>query len=314
MSAESSGPGAPGRPDDTGDALPTEAANPASAELDRLSLADAFDVFDAADEAVNAAVRAAKPAIVRAIALVVERLRGGGRLVYAGAGTSGRLGVLDASECPPTFGSEPEQVQGRIAGGPEALTRAVEGAEDSAELGRAALADVTARDVVVGIAASGRTPWVHGALAQARENGAATVFLACVPFARAPDSADVSIRVVTGPEVLAGSTRLKAGTATKLVLNRITTLAFARLGKVHGSRMIDVDTRGNAKLARRGLALLGELTGLADVAAAELLARANGRVKPAVLMQLRACTLAEAEARLGRSGGSLRRALGEPAG
>jgi N-acetylmuramic acid 6-phosphate etherase len=180
---------------------------------------------------VNAALHAAKPAIVRAIELVLGRLERGGRLIYAGAGTSGRLGVLDASECPPTFQSDPRQVQGRIAGGPEALLCSIEGAEDSAELGRAAVEDVGPRDVVFGIAASGRTPWVHGALARAKERGAATVFLACVPFELAPDAADVSIRAVTGPEVLAGSTRLKAATATKLVLNRVTTLASRASGR-----------------------------------------------------------------------------------
>jgi N-acetylmuramic acid 6-phosphate etherase len=289
--------------------LPTEAALAASAELDRLSPADAFDVFDKADEAVNAAVRAAKPAILRAIELVAQRLARGGKLVYVGAGTSGRLGVLDASECPPTFQSDSSQVQGRIAGGPDAFLRAAEGAEDSVELGRAAVEDVGALDVVFGIAASGRTPFVHGALARAKERGAATVFLACVPAALAPDRADVSIRVVTGPEVLAGSTRLKAGTATKLVLNRITTLAFARLGKVHGNRMIDLDTRASAKLRRRGLGILGDLTGLDESAAEELLRRAEGRVKPAALMYLRSLPLTEARARLERHGGSLRNAL-----
>jgi N-acetylmuramic acid 6-phosphate etherase len=291
------------------DELPTEAALASARELDRLATADAFDVFDAADEGVNAAVRAAKPAIVRAIELVVACLGRGGRLIYAGAGTSGRLGVLDASECPPTFHSDPAQVQGRIAGGPEALVRAIEGAEDSVELGRAALDDATERDVVLGISASGRTPWVHGALARAKERGAATVFLACVPFEAAPDAADVSIRVVTGPEVLAGSTRLKAGTATKLVLNRITTLAFARLGKVHGNRMIDLDTRASAKLTARGIGILRALTGLPEDAAAELLARAGGRIKPAALMQLRGLGLAAAQACLAAHGESLRRAL-----
>ena len=288
---------------------PTETASDASRELDALSLPDAFDVFDAADEGVNAAVRAAKPAIVRAIELVAERLARGGRLLYAGAGTSGRLGVLDASECPPTFQSEPAQVQGRIAGGPEALTRAIEGAEDSFELGEAALADAGPLDVVFGIAASGRTPWVHGALARARERGAATVFLACVPFEAAPDRADVSIRVVTGPEVLAGSTRLKAATATKLVLNRVTTLAFARLGKVHGNRMIDLDTRANRKLWRRGVGILRDLTGLSEAEAEPLLRRAQGQVKPAALMLLRGLALEAACSRLASCDGSLRRAL-----
>lgn len=289
--------------------LPTEAENAGSRELDRLSVAAAFDLFDGEDERVNAAVRAARPEIVRAIELVVDRLGRGGRLIYAGAGTSGRLGVLDASECPPTFQSAPEQVQGRIAGGPAALLRSSEGAEDSVEQGRAAVDDVAPLDVVFGIAASGRTPWVHGALERARERGAATVFFACVPRDVAPDRADISIRVLTGPEVLAGSTRLKAGTATKLVLNRVTTVAFARLGKVHGNLMIDLDTRANRKLWRRGVAILRRLTDLPERAAEELLERAGGQVKLAALMQLGELDLEAARARLTGARGSLRAAL-----
>ena len=289
--------------------LTTEAENPHSRELDRMSTVEALELFEREDESIHAALRAARDELARAIELVAARLAAGGRLLYVGAGTSGRLGVLDASECPPTFHSDPAQVQGRIAGGPEALLRAVEGAEDSLELGRAAVADVTARDVVFGIAASGRTPFVHAALAEARARGAATVMLACVPFAEVPDEADVSIRVVTGPEVLTGSTRLKAGTATKLVLNRVTTLAFARLGKVHGNLMVDLDTRGNAKLRARGERILARLTGLEPADAGRLLGAAEGRVKPAVLMHARALSRAEAEAELARHGGSLRRAL-----
>ena len=289
--------------------LPTEGENPASRELDRLDIGAALELFEREDESIHAALRAARAELAAAIELVTARLAAGGRLIYVGAGTSGRLGVLDASECPPTFQSEPSQVQGRIAGGPEALVRSVEGAEDSLELGRAAVADVSAKDIVLGIAASGRTPFVHAALAEARARGAATVMLACVPFALVPDGADVSIRVVTGPELLTGSTRLKAGTATKLVLNRVTTLAFARLGKVHGNLMIELDTRGNQKLRARGLRILQRLTGLDSAAAEELLTRARGRVKPAVLMQLACLELSAAEARLGAHGGSLRRAL-----
>jgi N-acetylmuramic acid 6-phosphate etherase len=289
--------------------LLTEAENEASRELDGLPIEAAFDLFDREDETVNAAVRAAKRSIVRAIELVVERLGRGGRLIYVGAGTSGRLGALDAAECPPTFRSDPRTVQGRIAGGPEALLRAVEGAEDSAELGRAAVEDAGPLDVVFGIAASGRTPWVHAALARAKERGAATVFLACVPLEAAPDAADVSIRVLTGPEVLTGSTRLKAGTATKLVLNRVTTIAFARLGKVHGNLMVDLDTRANAKLHRRGVAILCRLTGLPGDSAEALLARAGGQVKRAALMQLAGLDAEAARERLEVAGGSLRAAL-----
>jgi N-acetylmuramic acid 6-phosphate etherase len=189
---------------------------------------------------------------------------------------------------------------------------AVEGAEDERQAGARALDDATPLDVVFGISASGRTPWVHGALARARERGAATVFLACVPFEAAPDQADVSIRLATGPELLAGSTRLKAGTATKLVLNRVTTLAFARLGKVHENLMIDLDTRGSDKLHARGSAILRRLTGLAPPEAEALLARAGGQVKLAALMQLRSLPPEAARSALAAHGGSLRSALGSP--
>ncbi len=289
--------------------LATERPNPRSADLDRLSVAAACDVFDAEDRGVPDAVAAAHDEIVRAIELVVECLTRGGRLIYVGAGTSGRLAALDAVECPPTFQSAPETVQGRIAGGPEALLRSIEGAEDSVAAGRAAVDDVEARDVVFGISAGGTTPFVHAALERARELGAATVFLACVPRAAVPDRADVSIRLATGPEVLAGSTRLKAGTATKMVLNRVTTIAMARLGRVHGNRMVDLDTRASQKLRARGVALLQELTGLPADAADELLARGRGRVKVAALMHRRELDADEAEERLRRRGGSLRTAL-----
>ncbi len=287
--------------------LSTERALEASAELDRLSIVQALEVFDAEDTRVNAAVASARQEIAAAIELVVDRLRRGGRLIYVGAGTSGRLGLLDAVECPPTFHSDPEQVQGRIAGGQEALLGSIEGAEDSTEAGRASVEDVTARDVVFGIAAGGTTPFVHGALERARERDAATVFLACVSKADASDGADVSIRLLTGPEVLAGSTRLKAGTATKMVLNRVTTIAMARLGKVYGNRMIDLDTRANKKLAARGLAILRELTGLALDDARTLLERAQGRVKVAAVMQRFELDERKARERLERAGGSLRK-------
>lgn len=289
--------------------LPTEAESERSRDLDRLTPEQAFDVFDAEDEGINAAVRAARADVVRAIELVVARLGRGGRLIYVGAGTSGRLGVLDAVECTPTFQCDPGRVQGRMAGGPGALLRSVEGAEDSFEDGRAAVQDVTGEDIVFGIAASGRTAWVHGALERARERGAATVFLACVPRELAPDRADVSIRVITGPEVLTGSTRLKAGTATKLVLNRVTTIAFARLGKVYGNWMVDLDTHANAKLRARGVRILQRLTDLESEAAAKLLERAGGRVKLAALMQLRGLEPGPARASLERARGSLRAAL-----
>jgi len=265
--------------------FPTEAPNPASEGLDRLSVADAFDVMNAEDATVAAAVARAKPAIVRAVGIVAERLRAGGRYFVVGAGTSGRLAVLDAAECPPTFRSAPSQVQGVIAGGPRALVAAVEGAEDDRAGGGRAMEErgVGPKDVVLGISAGGTAPYVHGALAYARSAGAATIFLACLPKEIAPDEADVSIRALTGPEIVAGSTRLKAGTATKMVLNLISTLAMVRLGKVHGNLMVDVDTRGNAKLRERGIGLVGKLVPCDVARAGELLDRAEGDVKVAIV-------------------------------
>jgi N-acetylmuramic acid 6-phosphate etherase len=292
----------------------TERADPRSRTLDRLSTAEAFDLFQAADASVAAAVERAKQAIVRAIELVAERLASGGRLFYVGAGTSGRLGVLDAVECPPTFQSPPELVQGVIAGGERALVGAVEGAEDDRAAGARAMdeRELGPRDVAFGSASGGTTPFVLAALARARERGAATVFLACVPFAEAPDEADVSIRVVTGPELLAGSTRLKAGTATKLVLNRVTTLAMARLGKLHENLMVDVQAHGNTKLWRRAVGLVERLTGLETSAAHALLERSGGQVKRAVVMHAHGLDAESAARHLERCGGFLRAALGQP--
>jgi N-acetylmuramic acid 6-phosphate etherase len=295
----------------TRDHFDTERPNPATLALDALSTAAAFDVMNAEDARVAEAVARAKPEIVRAIDLVTERLACGGRLLYVGAGTSGRLGVLDATECPPTFQTDPALVQGVIAGGERALTSAVEGAEDSRAEGARSMTErkVGAPDVVFGIAAGGTTPFVHGALDEARARGAATVFFACVPRDQAPDSADVSIRVITGPEVVAGSTRLKAGTATKLVLNTVTTLAMVRLGKVHGNLMVDVNTRGNAKLWQRGIGLVAKLAQVDHTEAERLLEAAGGAVKTAVVMRARSLSRLEAEDKLQRCGGVLRRAL-----
>ena len=292
--------------------FPSELANPRSAELDTLDAGAAFDVMNAEDASVANAVRAAKTDIVRALELVSERLARGGRLFYVGAGTSGRLGVLDASECPPTFCTDPSLVQGIIAGGESALTRSSEGAEDDRAGGAR---DVETRgvgpqDVVIGIAAGGTTPYVHGALESARKRGAATIFLACVPKDLAPDSADISIRVVTGPEVLAGSTRLKAGTATKMVLNMITTLSMARLGKVYGNLMVDVQTAGNAKLWQRGIGLVARIVACDRKRAEELLSAADGSVKVAVVMGARKIDALAARLLLEHAGGRLRQALG----
>jgi len=292
--------------------LTTEGTNPATAGLDTLPIAEALARMQAEDARIHEALAAARPQIARAIELVAERLARGGRLYYVGAGTSGRLGVLDAVECPPTFQSDPEQVQCLIAGGLGALTRAVEGAEDDRQAGAAELdaRGLCERDAVVGISAGGTTPYVHGALELARARGAATVLLACVPFEQAPDQAEVSIRVVTGPEVVAGSTRLKAGTATKLVLNAISTLAMVRLGKVHGNLMVDVDTRTNAKLVERAGRIISQLTGLERESALALLERAGGQAKVAVVMHQLGLDAPAARERLRAAGGFLRRALG----
>ena len=291
--------------------LATERLNPASANLDTLSTAAALRVFREEDARVLHALEAAAPELEEAIELIAARLAAGGRLFYLGAGTSGRLGVLDAVECPPTFQSPPELVQGVLAGGERAMFEAVEGAEDSASAGAEELLarGLAARDVVLGITAGGTTPYVHGGLAAARELGAATVFLACVPREEAPDSADVSIRLETGPEVLQGSTRLKAGTATKMALNTISTLVMARLGKVYQNRMVDVNTGGNAKLWARGLRLVSELALVDHERAAEWLEAAEGSVKVAVLMARRGLGREAALEELKRCGGSLRLAL-----
>ncbi|MED6336057.1 MAG: N-acetylmuramic acid 6-phosphate etherase [Planctomycetota bacterium] len=291
--------------------LDTERTNPRSAGLDRMSLGDAFDCLNDQDAGVAAAVAEAREEIVAAIELVRERLRAGGRLIYVGAGTSGRLAVLDAVECPPTFQSDPEHIQALIAGGAPAVTGAVEGAEDARDGARADLDErgVGPNDVVFGISAGGTTPFVAGALDHARERGAATVFLACVPREMAGDRADISIRVLTGPEVVAGSTRLKAGTATKLVLNAVSTLAMVGLGKVHGNHMVDVNTRSNVKLLDRGIRLVCELCEIEREEGARRLEEAEGSVKLAVLMERCELDLAKARERLSAADDDLSRAL-----
>jgi len=291
--------------------LATESHNERSAQFDALSIADAVELMQREDERIHAALAAARTDLARAIELVVASLRAGGRLFYVGAGTSGRLGLLDAVECPPTFQTEPSLVQAVLAGGAAAVTGAVEGAEDSAtaageELARRGLCE---RDIVFGIAAGGTTPFVHGALDFARSRGAATVFLACVPREQAPDRADVSVRIVSGPEVISGSTRLKAGTVTKLALNTVTTVAMAQLGKVHGNLMVDVDTSKNVKLVERGARIVSALTGVGRDEALALLSAAGGQVKVAVVMHRKRLSREQASEHLGRCGGLLRRAL-----
>ncbi|HWP40426.1 MAG TPA: N-acetylmuramic acid 6-phosphate etherase [Tepidisphaeraceae bacterium] len=290
--------------------LLTEQRLPESMNLDAMSIEQAVALMNAQDRVAVDAVESQRPNVVRAIELVVAALRQGGRLIYFGAGTSGRLGVLDAAECPPTFRTDPSMVQGVIAGGKEAMFQAREGAEDSPEDGARDVdaLQVGPKDVVMGIATGGTTPYVHGALRRAAERGARTIFLTCVEPIPDEPKVDVVIRPLTGPEVLTGSTRLKAGTATKLVLNQITTISMVQLGKCYENLMVDLRAT-NQKLWDRGARIICMLTGLDRQAAMELLRRADGHVKAAIVMHKRGVTLEEARELLQRSDGHLRAAL-----
>jgi N-acetylmuramic acid 6-phosphate etherase len=250
------------------------------------------------------------PAIARAVDAIVEAFQRGGRLFYIGAGTSGRLGALDASECPPTFSVPPERVQGIIAGGPAALSRATETTEDDPAIGARDLVErgFTARDVLVGIAASGRTPYVLGAVVEARSLGAVTVGISCTPDSELARAAAIAITPLVGPEVIAGSTRMKAGTAQKLVLNMLTTGAFIRLGCVYGNLMVNVQPK-NAKLADRARRIVAQAAGVTYQRAGELLAAAGDSVRAAILMGKTGAAREEAERRLAAAGGSISRAL-----
>lgn len=265
--------------------LRTEQTDPRYAEIDRLPTAELAALMNDADASVPAAVAAAIPALVPAIDAIVERLAAGGRLIYVGAGTPGRIGLLDAAECPPTFGTDPETVQGIIAGGNTAITRAVEGVEDNTEAGVADLTDrnVGAGDAVLGLTASGRTPYVLAALAEARRRGAVTIGLSCNAHAELSDVVEFPIEVAVGPEFIAGSTRLKAGTAQKLVLNMISTISMVRLGKTHGNLMVDL-VATNEKLQARAIRMVQEITGATAEAAETALAGAGWHVKTAVVM------------------------------
>jgi N-acetylmuramic acid 6-phosphate etherase len=292
--------------------LTTEAANPDSADLDRLSSIELVRLINAEDATIAAAVAEQAEAIAAAVDLITARLAAGGRLIYVGAGTSGRLGVLDASECPPTFNADPEQVVGLIAGGDRALRHAIEGAEDSRGLAVDDLRrlGLSARDAVVGIAASGTTPYVLAALDEARSVGAATIGLSCNRDAPIAAHADISIAVVTGPEVLAGSTRMKAGTATKMVLNILTTATMVRLGKTYGNLMVDMRA-SNEKLVSRSLRILQALTGLDLAEARAVLDASDGELKTAIAAQRLGITAEQARQRLQAAGGRLRATLGE---
>ncbi|MEL7086034.1 MAG: N-acetylmuramic acid 6-phosphate etherase [Cyanobacteria bacterium J06597_1] len=299
--------GTPDNPQSDRGSLLTEQINPRSADLDRLSSLELVEVMNGEDAKVAMAVAEAKVAIARAIDLTVPALQAGGRLLYVGAGTSGRLGVLDAAECPPTFQVPPTVVQAAIAGGTDALVRSAEGKEDEREAGAQEIASraIGERDVVMGIAAGGTTPYVHGALAEARQRGAGTIFFACVPESQVPMECDVNIRVLVGPEVLTGSTRMKAGTATKLVLNTLSTGVMVQLGKVYGNLMVDVAVT-NDKLRDRAVRIITHLTGYERQQAIELLDAAQQQVKPALLMAWLQCSGEQARALLAATGGDVR--------
>jgi N-acetylmuramic acid 6-phosphate etherase len=289
--------------------VPTERPAPRVRHLDRLTPLGLARLMNRADRSALRAAGRAGPDIARAVDLAVRALRGGGRLIFVGAGTSGRLGVLEAAECPPTFGVRPSTVQAVMAGGRRAVFRSREGAEDDAAAGRREMRRrARAGDVVVGIAASGVTPFVRAALAEARRRRAVGILVTCNPRVRA-GAARLVVRLDTGSEVLAGSTRLKAATATKLALNTLTTATFVRLGKVHGDRMVDLEPR-SAKLRARALRLVEELGGVSRGRAARLLRSAGGHAKTAIAMARLDLDAAEARRRLREAGGTLRRVLG----
>lgn len=287
--------------------LLTEQSHPASRDLDLLSTRDLLNVMNGEDAEIAATIHSQVPRIAALVDAIAPRLEAGGRLIYVGAGTSGRLGVLDASECPPTFGVPPELVQGIIAGGNRALTTAVEGAEDNREQGAADL-NCTAQDAIIGIAASGRTPYVLGALAKARAIGAITGCVVCVRDSEVAKAVEHPIEVVTGPEILTGSTRLRAGTATKMVLNMISTAVMVRLGHVYGNLMVNVQPT-NEKLVDRARRIITEVTGASAERAAELLEKSGRSVRTAIIMEKKGLTRDAANTLLAERGGRLRAAL-----
>jgi len=290
--------------------LITESRNPATMEIDAKSTTDILQLINNEDRKIAYIVAAELPYIVQAVELLVAAFKSGGKLFYVGAGTSGRLGVLDASECPPTYGTDPEMIQGIIAGGYKALVRSQEGVEDVFEQGAQDLLDhgFSAKDVVCGIAASRRTPYVIGALTRAREMGGKTIYLTCNPRAEITISVDVAICPVVGPEVVMGSTRMKAGTATKLVLNMLTTTAMIRLGKVYENMLVDLQMTSK-KLEERSKRTVMHVTGLSYEEASRVLEQAGGHVKTALMMILAGVTPDEARRKLAQAGGFVRQAL-----
>ena len=291
----------------------TESRNPASQNIDELSTEAMLRVINDEDKKVALAVEAIVPQIAQVTEAIAHAFSQGGRLIYCGAGTSGRLGILDASECPPTFGTPRGQVVGLIAGGHTAILQAVENAEDNAGQGAQDLADIgfSPRDVLVGIAASGRTPYVLGALAYAREQGAFTAALTCNPDSAMAQAADVALTPIVGPEIVTGSSRMKAGTAQKLVLNMLSTGAMIRSGKVYGNLMVDVEAT-NQKLVQRQINIVKQATECDDATAQQALTACGGHCKTAIVMVLAGLTAEEARALLDQNRGFIRAALRDP--
>jgi N-acetylmuramic acid 6-phosphate etherase len=292
--------------------LPTEAINPASLGLDKAPVPEIVDMMIAEDRKIIGAVHREKERIAHGVKILVQALRKGGRIVFVGAGTSGRLGVVEASEMPPTFGTTPHLVQAIMAGGQAAMFQAKEGVEDNYEEGARSIGRIrlTRKDVLIGVSASGMTSFVRGALTRARKGGAKIIFVTCWPGSELQNFVDLIIAPAVGPEIIAGSTRLKAGTATKMVLNMLTTIAMVKVGKTYGNLMVDVQT-GSEKLKDRARRIISIVTGLDYEQAGELLRRARWNVKAAIVMQKTGLTLPQALRRLKKSGDSIRDAIGE---
>jgi N-acetylmuramic acid 6-phosphate etherase len=292
--------------------LPTEAINPVSLAIDKTPVRDIVEMVVSEDRKVVNAVHREKERIAHGVEIIVQALRKGGRVIFVGAGTSGRLGVVEAAEMPPTFGTSPTLVQAIIAGGQDAVFRAKEGVEDNYEEGARSMARIRLgrKDVVIGVSASGMTPFVRGALTRARKAGAKIIFITCWPGADLANFVDLQIAPAVGPEIIAGSTRLKAGTATKMVLNMLTTIAMVKMGKTYGNLMVDVRT-GSEKLKDRARRIVGIVTGLDYDAADELLKRAKWNVKAAIVMEKTGSTLPQAVKRLRKADDLVREAIGE---
>ena len=292
--------------------LPTEAINPVSLAIDKTPVRDIIEMVVNEDRKVIAAVLKEKERIAHGVEIVAQALRKGGRVIFVGAGTSGRLGVVEAAEIPPTFGTSPSLVQAIMAGGQDAVFRAKEGVEDNFEEGARSVARLrlTRRDVVVGVSASGMTPFVRGGLTRARKAGAKIIFITCWPGSELQNFVDLQIAPAVGPEIIAGSTRLKAGTATKMVLNMLTTVAMVKVGKTYGNLMVDVQT-GSEKLKDRARRILSIVTGISYEDADTLLRSAKWNVKAAIVMQKADLTLPQALKRLRKADDSIREAIGE---